>query len=134
MDRRTKIAYATMAVMLMPVGIVLVYADYKAPTNYQTANSRVITNAGQGLELQVRLIDGKPNPNFTKYRNASSRIWLKNKDAFRILVEVNGVVLDVPLATGTASCPADKRQPVFVRVRIEDEATEPAEPVIEVIP
>lgn len=115
--------------MLIPV---LAWA-YSPPTDYQMANDRVITNAGQEVELQAMMIGDEPNPNFIKYRNASARVWLKDKDTFRILAEVNGKVLTgVPLATGTASCGALQSQPVFVRMRIEKATVQPEAPVREV--
>lgn len=120
--------YLIGGLVLTAFGVGMLYAAYSPPTDYQTVSGRVITNAGQEVELQVRQIDDKPNPTFVKYRNASSRLWLKDRDTFRILVEINGQILaNTPLATGSVSCDADKRQPIYVRVRIEDPATEPTE-------
>ena len=105
---------------------------YSPPVARQTVNDRLLTNAGQSVELQAVKIDGKPNPNFVKYRNAYPRLWLRNGDDWRILAEVNGEVLDVPLAKGSAACAALQRQPIFVRVRIEQPTAEPEPEIVEV--
>jgi len=112
-------------------GMIAVAFAYTPPIAYEEAGDRVFTNAGQTLELQARTIDGKPNPDFHKYRNASPRVWLRNGDVFRVLVELNGEVINQSLGEGVASCAENKRQPLYVRVRLEDEADEPTEEVAE---
>lgn len=116
-------------VILLLLVPVLAWA-YAPPTAYKKTSDRLFTNVGQQVELQARLIDGKPNPLFVRYRNASSRIWLKNGDTFEIYAKINGVLVNQVLASGKASCKATKRQPIYVRVRIEEEAPEPIEPIL----
>ncbi len=103
---------------------------YAPPTAYKKTSDRVFTNVGQHVELQARRIDDEPNPLFTLYRNASARIYLKDKDTVEIYAKINGVLVNEVLASVTASCAADKRQPVFLRFRIEKEQTELASPEI----
>ena len=93
---------------------------YKEPTAFKELDGTVLTNYGQEVELQEREIDDKPNPLFVKYRNASSRIWLKNGKTLRILAEVDGVVdKDNPLAVGVAQCGPLEWQSFYNRLRVE---------------
>ncbi len=94
---------------------------YKEPTAFKESGDQIFTNFGQETELQERRIGDEPNPEFTKRRNTGSRVWLKNGKTLRILAEVDGVVDTInPLAVVKSSCKATERQPVFVRVRIEE--------------
>ena len=105
---------------------------YKEPKPFAQVGDTIIVNSGQEVEFQEREIDGKPNPRFVVYRNASSRVYLKNGTPIRVLIEVGGVVdTDHPLATGKAVCGPLEQQPFFNRFRAEEPTknipTEPEE-------
>ena len=117
-------------VWLLIMAVPAIVWAYKAPTDYAKISDRVLINAGVEIELLPKLLpDGKVNPDFVKYRNASSWVYLQDKDTFRILIEVNGTLLANPLASGIASCPAGKRQAVLVRTRLQEAAEEPIKPM-----
>ena len=125
---------------------------YTEPTAYKEVGDEILTNFGQEAELHDRtvmvdimeVVDDEevptgeqveePNDNFTRHRNANSRVWLKNRKALRILVEVDGVVdTQNPLAVVNSSCGAAERQPVYVRVRPEEPTDNlPTDPALEV--
>lgn len=97
---------------------------YKKPTDFKEVGDEILTNFGQEVELQEREIGGNPNPEFVKRRNANSRIFLKNSKTVRILAEIDGVVDTTnALAKIVTSCKAIQRQPVSVRVRVEEPTT-----------
>jgi len=123
-----------LAIILLALAPVLAWA-YAPPTAYKKTADRVFTNVGEEVELQARLIDGKPNPLFTKYRNASSRVWTKNGDDWEVVWRRKGVLAsEQVMATGVSSCKALERQPVYVRVRIEEpNRNEPTDPALEVL-
>jgi len=108
---------------------------YAPPTAYVEKGDRVFTNVGQEVELQARIVDEKPNPLFVPYRNANSRVWTKNGDDWEVVWRRKGVpASEQVLATGVSSCKALERQPVYVRVRIEEPtANLPTNPKDEVI-
>ncbi len=94
---------------------------YKPPIVYKQVGDEIFTNIGQEVELMEREVDGQPNSLFVKYRNANSRVWIKNGKTLRVLAEVDGVVdKDNPLATGVVVCELLERQPFYVRVRVEE--------------
>ena len=124
---------------------------YKKATPWKQVGDVVLTNTAQEVALPERTVlgdllddEGLPtgkqvqiqNPLFTKHRNASSRIWLKNGQTVRILVEIDGAVDAAnPLAVGTASCGATEWQSFYVRVRQEPpQASAPIDPALEVGP
>ena len=123
---------AWILIMVVPAAV----WAYKAPVNYAKVSDRVFINAGQEVELPVKILpDGTVNPDFVIRRNSDCRVYLKDKDTFRILAEINGTIIDNPLATGTASCAVNKRQSVLVRTRLEEPSNEPIEPkVLEIKP
>ncbi|HDZ37688.1 MAG TPA: hypothetical protein ENH62_05285 [Marinobacter sp.] len=97
---------------------------YMPPTDYVETNDRVFTNVGQQVELQERLIDDEPNPLFVKYRNANSRVWTENGDDWEVVWRRVGIpASEQVMATGVSSCKAEERQPIYVRVRIEEART-----------
>ena len=108
---------------------------YQEPTRFKESGDQIFTNFGQEVELQEREIDSKPNPEFVKRRNANSRVWLKGGKTVRILAEIDGVVDKTnALAKVVSSCKVSERQPVSVRVRLEEPSTEiPTDPALEVI-
>ena len=94
---------------------------YGPPTAYVETADRVFTNVGQQVELQARKVDGKPNPLFVKYRNANSRAWTENGDEWEVVWRLKGVpASEQIMATGISNCKALERQPIYVRVRIEE--------------
>ncbi len=105
---------------------------YKEPTTWKESGDEILTNFGQEVELQEREIDDKPNPLFQKYRNANSRVWLKNGKTLRILAEVDGVVDTAnALAVVKSSCKTTEYQPVYVRVRVEKARVAPTDPSLQ---
>ena len=106
---------------------------YTPPTAYVEKADRVFTRVGQEVELQARVVDGKPNPLFVKYRNASSRVWTENGDRWEVLWRRVGIAAsEQVMATGISSCKALERQPIYIRVRVEEPtANLPSAEVIE---
>ncbi len=105
---------------------------YTPPTDYIENADRVFTNVGQRVELQARIVDGKPNSQFVIRRNANSRVWTQNGDDWEVVWRRVGVpTSEQVIATGLSSCKADEYQPVYVRVRIEEPTTNL--PTIEVV-
>ena len=123
-------------IILLAMLVAFAYADYKAPVAYKVTADRVATNVEEAVELQARMIDGKPNPEFTKRRNASARIWSKDKDDWEVIWRRVGVpASEIIVATGTSVCKALERQPVYIRVRLEVASlNEPTDPALEVGP
>ena len=122
---------------------------YKEPINFKQVGDEILTNFGQEVELKERKILGDivdeegvptgeqgqiPNPEFTKCRNANSRIWLKNGKTLRILAEIDGVVdKDNPLAVASSSCEKLELQPFYVRIRVEEPTINiPTDPALEI--
>ena len=116
--------------------VVWSYADYKAPSRWVEVADRVATNVEEGVELQARMVDGKPNPLFTVRRNAYARIWTKDADNWEVVWRHVGVpASEMIVATGTSSCKPLERQPVAVWVVLEEpNMNEPVNPAVEVIP
>ena len=110
-------------------------SKYKEPMSYAKTGDVIFANAGQEVELLEREVDGKLNPLFVKYRNASARIYAKNGDIVRILFECNGVVdTSNPLAAGKVICKSTERQPFYSRLRVEEPTEKiPAEPSEDII-
>ena len=104
---------------------------YTPPTDYVENTDRVFTNVGQRVELQARIIDGKPNSQFVIRRNANSRVWTQNGDDWEVVWRRVGVpASEQVMATGLSSCKESERQPIYVRVRIEEpNLNEPEETV-----
>ncbi len=112
---------------------------YKDPEPFVEVDDRVFSNTGQEVELVNRTalvdeldVDGKPtgekvvgpNPLFTKYRNANSRAWSKDADVWEVVWRRKGVpASEQVMATGTSSCKVAERQPIYVRVRVEEPST-----------
>lgn len=98
---------------------------YQKPVIYAKTNQAIFTDYGQEVELQKRIVADKPNDNFVGYRNANSRVFLKNGQVIRLLAEIDGQVdLEYPLATGTAFAKLGQLQPFYVRFRIEEPIAE----------
>ncbi len=113
---------------------------YKEPEPFVKVGDTILINSGKELEDdQEKLVmvperddEGKLtgreveefNGTYHVHRNATSRVWLKNGKTLRILVEVDGLVdKDNPLTVIPIECKINERQPVYVRVRMEDPTT-----------
>ncbi len=134
--------------ILMLVVPALLWA-YAPPTAYVEKADRVFTNAGQMVELQARqlmidLVDAEgeptgeqeliPNPSFVKYRNTASRAWSKDGDDWEVVWRLKGVpASEQVMARGVSSCKPLERQPIYIRVRIEEPSfKQPVDPALEV--
>lgn len=105
---------------------------YTPPDTYVETDDRVFTNVGQRVELQSRMIGDWPNPLFVPYRNANSRVWTKDKDDWEVVWRIKGSpATEQIMASGLSSCKEDERQPIYVRVRIEEPTKNvPSAPVL----
>ena len=90
------------------------------PTTHVETDGRVFTNTGEDIELQARMIEGQPNPEYSRACNARSRVYTINGDAWEVIWRRVGVpASEHVMATGTSVCKSDEYQPVYVRARVE---------------
>ena len=85
---------------------------YKEPIDWQKVNDRVFIQAGQELELLAT-----DDPNYVSHSRSFPRVFAKDKDVVKFIIEVNGNQKVV--STGVGKCGPTEVQPFYMKARVE---------------